>query len=195
MAGHSKGAHIQHRKGAHSRPRRAVNGDAGLDTVRYEGYGPGGTALMVDCLTDNRNRTVAELRHAFDACGGTLGASGAVAYLFNEVGRMTYPPGTDEDGLMAAALQAGAEDVLPGTGGSLEVLTDPLDFETVHAQLSAEGFPPPDAEITQRASIRRPLDPAAARSMVHLLEMLEEIDDVQDVYSNAEIPDEVLASV
>jgi YebC/PmpR family DNA-binding regulatory protein len=247
MAGHSKWANIQHRKGAQDKRRgkifnklireistatrvggadqgsnarlrlavdkararsmpkdtidraieRAVGegGENAFDSIRYEGYGPGGAALMVDCLTDDRSRTVAELRHAFSTWGGTLGASGSVAYLFNQVGLMTYPPGTNQDALMAAALQAGAEDVLASDDGSLEVLTDPLDFETVRVQLVADGFAPTDAQITQRASVPAPLQGEAAESMVHLLEMLEELDDVQDVYSNAEISDEVLARV
>lgn len=247
MAGHSKWANIQHRKGAqdkrrgkifsklireistaartggadqgsnprlrlaidraraHSMPRdtieRAIRRAAGesggvpYDSVRYEGYGPGGAALMVDCLTDNRNRTVAEVRHAFHACGGALGASGSVSYLFNQVGLITYPPGTDEDRLMEAALQAGAEDVVTNPDGSIEVLTDPLDFETVRAHLAADGFDPPAAEITQRASVVAPLEGEAAENMVHLVEMLEDLDDVQSVYSNAQIPDEVLARV
>jgi YebC/PmpR family DNA-binding regulatory protein len=247
MAGHSKWANIQHRKGAQDKRRdkifnklireissaalvggtdqgsnarlrlavdkahaqsmprdtieraikqpRAENGPTPLETVRYEGYGPGGAALMVDCLTDNRNRTVADVRHAFDVCGGALGASGSVAYLFNQVGLMTYPPGTNEDRLMAVALQAGAEDVLASADGSLEVLTDPLDFETVRAQLSADGFAPPDGEITQRAAVSVRLQGEAAEFMAKLLDQLEDLDDVQDVYSNAEIPNEVLARV
>jgi YebC/PmpR family DNA-binding regulatory protein len=165
------------------------------ERLRLEGYGPGGAALMVDCLTDDPERTVAEVRHTLDACGGKLGASGSVAYLFNQVGRMTYPPGTDEDHLMAAALEAGAEDVLASADGSLEVLTDPLDFETVQAHLSADGFPPPDATITERAALSVPLKGEAAKSMLQLLGRLEELEDVQDVYSNAAIPDEVLARV
>jgi YebC/PmpR family DNA-binding regulatory protein len=247
MAGHSKWANIQHRKGAQDKRRgkifnklireismaariggadqgsnarlrlavdkararsmprdtiesaikRAMGEEAGvtLDTVRYEGYGPGGAALMVDCLTDNRNRTVAEVRHAFTKYGGALGADGSVAYLFNQVGLMTYPPGTNVDRLMEAALEAGAEDVLPNDDGSLEVLTDPLDFETVRARLMADGFAPAEGEITQRASTTAKLAGDAAESMARLLDMLDELDDVQSVYSNAEIPDEVLARV
>jgi YebC/PmpR family DNA-binding regulatory protein len=171
------------------------DGSSPFETVRCEGYGPGGAALMVDCLTHNRTRTVADVRHAFDAYGGALGATGSVAYLFNQVGLMTYPPGTNEDRLMAVALQAGAEDVLAQTDGSLEVLTDPLDFETVRAQLSADGFLPPDGQITQRAAVKVRLQGEAAAFMAQLLEKLEDLDDVQDVYSNAEIPDEVLARV
>jgi YebC/PmpR family DNA-binding regulatory protein len=166
------------------------------ERLRLEGYGPGGAALMVDCLTDNPERTVAEVRHTLSSCGGMLGASGSVAYLFNLVGRMTYPPGTNEDHLMEVALEAGAEDVLASSDGSLEVLTDPLDFETVQAHLSADGFPPPpNATITERAALSVPLKGEAAESMMQLLGMLEGLDDVQDVYSNAAIPDEVLARV
>jgi transcriptional/translational regulatory protein YebC/TACO1 len=116
-----------------------------------------------------------------------------VAYLFNQVGLMTYPPGTNEDRLMEVALEAGAEDVLASEDGTLEVLTDPLDFETVRARLMADGFAPPVGEITQRASTIAYLEGEAAESMVQLISMLEDLDDVQSVYSNAEIPDEVLA--
>jgi YebC/PmpR family DNA-binding regulatory protein len=247
MAGHSKWANIQHRKGAHdsrrgkvfsklireisvatrvggpdqgsngrlrlavdkahavSMPRdvieRAISGVAGGDdhaayeTIRYEGYGPGGVAVMVDCVTDDRNRTVADVRHTFVSCGGSLGASGSVAYLFNQVGLMSYPPGTNEDRLMEVALRAGAEDVLAHGDGSIEVLTDPLDYETVRAQLMADGFAPATGEITQRASTTTSLSGAAAEQMVQLLDSLDDLDDVQSVYSNAEIPDEVLARV
>jgi len=245
MAGHSKWANIQHRKGAQdtrrgkvfnklireitsaartggvdqgsnarlrlavdraraqSMPRdtieraikRAAGGEEGAhyDAVRYEGYGPGGAAIMVDCLTDNRNRTVADVRHVFTQYGGHLGAEGSVAYLFNQVGLMTYPPGTNEDRLMEAALTAGAEDVLASSDGSLEVLTDPIDFETVRARLIADGFAPPEGAVTQRASTTAELHGEDAESMVQLLGMLDDLDDVQSVYSNAEIPDEVLA--
>jgi YebC/PmpR family DNA-binding regulatory protein len=201
MAGQSKWVRIHHRKGTHlrlaanNRGRRADLASTGLESVRYEGYGPGGAALMVDCLTDNRTRTVADVRHAFAEHGGALGASGAVAYLFNQVGLMMYPPGTDDEGLMAAALDAGAEDVVAHADGSLEVLTDPIDFETVRARLAADGFAPPNGEITQRAAVSVRLEGPAAEYMAQLLESLEDLDDVQDVYSNAEIPDEVLARV
>ena len=191
MAGHSKWVHVRRRKG--TRLRFAV--DNPRAPVRYEGYGPGGAALMVDCLTDDHRRTGADVRHAFAEHGGALGASGSVEYLFNQVGLMMYPPGTDEDGLMAAALDAGAEDVVPNADGSLEVLTDPLDFETVRARLMADGFAPPDGEITHRAAVSVRLEGDAAEYMAQLLESLEDLDDVQDVYSNAEIPDEVLARV
>ena len=176
---------------------RAVDGEHGaeLHAVRYEGYGPGGVAVIVDCVTDNHSRTVADVRSAFASCGGSLGAVGSVAYLFNQVGLMTYPPGTNEDRLMEVALEAGAEDVLAHTDGSMEVLTDPLDYETVRARLMADGFAPATCEITQRAATCTRLQGEAAESMVQLLDTLDDLDDVQNVYSNAEIPDEVLARV
>jgi YebC/PmpR family DNA-binding regulatory protein len=176
---------------------RSVEGEQGgdLHAVRYEGYGPCGVAVIVDCVTDNHSRTVSDVRHAFSSCGGSLGAVGSVAYLFNQVGYMTYPPGTSEDRLMEVALQAGAEDVLAHHDGSMEVLTDPLDYETVRAQLVADGFAPSTSEITQRASTCTRLQGEAAESMLLLLDTLDDLDDVQNVYSNAEIPDEVLARV
>jgi YebC/PmpR family DNA-binding regulatory protein len=192
MAGQSKWVRITHRKGTHL---RLAADKRGLAPVRYEGYGPGGVALMVDCLTDDPNRTGADVRHTFAEHGGALGASGAVAYLFNAVGLMTYPPDTDEEGLMAAALEAGAEDVVANADRSFDVLTDPLDFETVRARLSAAGFAPPNGEITQRAAVSVRLEGSAAEHLAQLLESLEELDDVQDVYSNAEIPDGFLARV
>lgn len=172
-----------------------VGVDAQLVNVRYEGYGPGGAALMVDCLTDNRSRTVAELRHTFEEHGGHLGAKDSVAYLFNQVGHMIYASSTPLDRLMDAALQAGAEDVLAHTDGSIEVLTDPLDFETVRAQLEVDGFPPALSEITERASNTAALQGEAAECMLRLLDQLEDLDDVLNVYSNAAIPNEVLARV
>ena len=247
MAGHSKWANIQHRKGTQDGRRgkvinklireltvatriggsdqgsngrlrlavdkasaaslskdeidkaisRAVGGTQGADlhAVRYEGYGPGGVAVIVDCVTDNHKRTMSDVRSAFASCGGSLGAVGSVAYLFNQVGLMMYPSGTSEDRLMEVALEAGAEDVLAHADGSMEVLTDPLDYETVRARLMADGFAPSTSEITQRASSCTRLQGAAAESMVQLLDKLDNLDDVQNVYSNAEIPDEVLARV
>jgi YebC/PmpR family DNA-binding regulatory protein len=176
---------------------RAAGGEQGADlhAVRYEGYGPGGVAVIVDCVTDNYSRTASDVRSAFASCGGSLGAAGSVAYLFNQVGLMTYPPGTSEDRLMEVALEAGAEDVLAHTDGSMEVLTDPLDYETVRARLMADGFAPHTCQITQRASTCTRLQGEAAESMVQLLDRLDDLDDVQNVYSNAEIPDEVLARV
>ncbi|MDH3748458.1 MAG: YebC/PmpR family DNA-binding transcriptional regulator [Gammaproteobacteria bacterium] len=245
MAGHSKWANIQHRKGAQDKKRgklftklireitvaakmgggdadsnprlrlaidkakaqsmpkdnieRAVKRGAGaLDgadyqEMRYEGYGPGGTAVMVDCLTDNKNRTVAEIRRAFTKFGGNLGADGSVNYLFNHVGQLLYSAGSDEDAIMEAAIDAGAEDVVVDDYGSIEVLTEPTDYETVKTTMTGAGYEPESAQLTMRASTNATLDVKAATSMVKMLESLEDLDDVQQVYSNADISDDVLA--
>lgn len=178
--------------------RAIKRGAGGLDAdqvqeVRYEGYGPGGAAVMVDCMTDNRNRTVAEVRHAFTKCGGNLGTENSVAYLFTRSGVLGYPSGSDEDAIMAAALEAGADDVVVNEDGSIEVLLSPEQFPTARAAMTTAGFPPEYAEITERASTLAALAGDEAGSMVKLLEMLEELDDVQNVYSNADIADDVLA--
>src|SRR6056297_675466 len=179
---------------------RAVKRGAGdqdsdnLEEVRYEGYGPGGTAVMVDCLTDNRNRTVADVRHAFSKYGGNLGADGSVAYLFNHCGQLLYPPGSDEDAITEAAIHAAAEDVVVAGDHSIEVLTDPAEFESVRDAMAAAGFPPEEAETTMRASTSADLGGKEAVSMVKLLEALEDLDDVQNVYTNAELPDEAYES-
>ena len=247
MAGHSKWANIQHRKGAQDKKRgklftklireitvaakmggsdpdanprlrmaidkakgqsmpkdnieRAVKRGAGetdgadYQEIRYEGYGPGGTAVMVDCLTDNRNRTVAEVRHAFTKFGGNLGADGSVNYLFNHVGQLLYSPASDEDTIMEAAIDAGAEDVVVDDDGSIEVLTEPGDFEAVRDAMIGNGLEPENAELTMRASTNAELGVNEAGSMVKMLEMLEDLDDVQQVYSNADISDDVLAQL
>jgi len=247
MAGHSKWANIQHRKGAQDKKRgklftklireitvaakmgggdidanprlrlavdkakaqsmpkdnidRAIKRGSGeMDSddfmeIRYEGYGPGGTAVMVDCLTDNRNRTVADVRHAFSKFGGNLGADGSVNYLFNEVGQLLFPAGTDEHAVMDAAIEAGAEDVITENDGSIEVLTDPGDFETVRNAMVAAGLEAESAEITMRASTNSELGVKEAASMIKMLEMLEDLDDVQDVYSNADISEDILAEL
>ena len=177
---------------------RRATGEAGADTleeVRYEGYGPGGTAVMVDCVTDNRNRTVAEIRFAFSKCGGSLGTGGSVAYLFSKVGQLSFPPGTDEDRLMEAALEAGAEDVVANDDGSLEVLTVPEEFGDVRDGIVSDGLEPEQAEVTMRPSTSVSLDTDDARQVVRLLDMLEDLDDVQQVYSNVEISDEILAEI
>ncbi len=166
---------------------------AQLEEVRYEGYAPGGVAVMVDCMTDNRNRTVAEVRHAFSKCGGSLGTEGSVAYLFTKAGVIGFPAGTDEDRVMEAALEAGAEDVVTQEDGSIEVLTTPERFVDVKEALLARGLEPEHAEVTMRASTSVSLGEEEARKMVKLLEMLEDLDDVQNVYSNADIAEEVLA--
>jgi YebC/PmpR family DNA-binding regulatory protein len=175
--------------------KRATGGE-GADSfqeVRYEGYGPGGVAVMVKCLTDNRNRTVSDVRYAFSKHGGNLGADGSVSYLFNQVGLIAFAPGLDEERVLDAALEAGAEDVVTNSDGSIEVLTDPADFEKVRDALARAGFTPAEAEVTMRASTSTPLTGAQAQSMLDMLEALEDLDDVQDVYSNADIADEVLA--
>ncbi|MEQ9562439.1 MAG: YebC/PmpR family DNA-binding transcriptional regulator [Woeseiaceae bacterium] len=247
MAGHSKWANIQHRKGAQDKKRgkiftklikeitvaarmgggdiasnprlrlavdkakaqsmprdnidRAIKrGSGALDgsdyqEIRYEGYGPGGTAVIVDAMTDNRNRTVADVRHAFTKFGGNLGADGSVSYLFNHVGFLYYPPGSDEDRIMEAAIEAGAEDVIVDSDKSIEVLTDPGDFEAIRDTMRAAGLEPESSELTLRASMSAELDIDTAGSMVKMLEMLEDLDDVQNVYSNADISDDILAQL
>ncbi len=172
----------------------AVDG-VNYETVVYEGYGPGGTAVMVNCLTDNRNRTVAEVRHAFSKAGGNLGTDGSVAYLFTKVGSLSYPATVDEDAVMEAALEAGAEDVLTHDDGSMEVMTTPEDYLTVKEAMIAAGFEPEHAEVTMQASTHAELDAKDAEKMLRLQERLEDLDDVQDVYSNAEISDEVLTQL
>ncbi|MEL6949186.1 MAG: YebC/PmpR family DNA-binding transcriptional regulator [Pseudomonadota bacterium] len=247
MAGHSKWANIQHRKGAQDKKRgklftklireitvaarmgggdldanprlrlavdkakgqsmpkdnieRAIkrgSGELGGDDyleIRYEGYGPGGTAVMVDCMTDNRNRTVAEVRHAFSKFGGNLGADGSVAYLFAHVGLLDYAAGSDEDAIMGAAIEAGAEDVIVGDDGAIEVLTTPAEFEQVRDAMLAAEFEPESAEVTMRAETSASLDRGAAETMLKLLDVLEDLDDVQQVYSNADIADDILATL
>ena len=247
MAGHSKWANIQHRKGRQDAKRgklftklireitvsarmgggdpdanprlraaidnalsnnmtkdtveRAIKRGAGgddaenVEEIRYEGYGPSGVAIMVDCMTDNRNRTVAEVRHAFSKCGGNLGTDGSVAYLFTKTGMISYPAGTDENGLMEAALEAGADDVISNEDGTIDILTAPDDFVTVKEAMTGAGYEPESAEITMRAATVTRLDLDHAQSMLRLIDMLEDLDDVQKVYSNADIPDAVIAQL
>ena len=247
MAGHSKWANIQHRKGkqdakrgklftklireitvaaklgggdsdANPRLRAAIDnglsnnmtrdtieravkrgagGDEGgnVDELRYEGYGPGGVAILVDTMTDNKNRTVAEVRHAFSKFGGNLGTDGSVSYLFVKVGLISFSGGLDEDALMEAALEGGADDVISNDDGSIDIITEPDLFVDTKEALLGAGFEPENAEITMRASIPNELDKKGAESMLKLLDMLEDLDDVQKVYSNAEIPDDVLAEI
>jgi YebC/PmpR family DNA-binding regulatory protein len=175
--------------------KRGSGGGDGEDyiEVRYEGYAPGGVAVLVECLTDNRNRTVGEVRHAFSKCGGNLGADGSVGYLFQHCGVISYPPGVDEERLMNVALEAGAEDIVPNEDGSVDVITAPADFEGVRAALVAQGMEPADAEVTMRAATGVAVDGDDAGQVLKLLEMLEDLDDVQEVYSNAELSDDVLA--
>jgi len=166
-----------------------------FESIRCEAYGPGGAALIVDCRTDSRDRTVAQVREVVRAHGGYMGARGAVSYLFNEVGRLVFTPGPDATRLTRVAVQAGAEDVIAAGAPqrSLEVLTDPIDFETVRVALQAAGFVPISAQVTYRASITVPLEGEAAVAMLHMIEALKALNEVENVYTNVEIPDEVLA--
>jgi YebC/PmpR family DNA-binding regulatory protein len=247
MAGHSKWANIQYRKGAQdakrgklftklireitvsarlgggdiaSNPRlraavdkalsnnmtkdtieRAIKRGSGaqegdnFEEIRYEGYGPGGVAVMADCLTDNRNRTVADVRHAFSKCGGNLGTEGSVAYLFSHSGVISFPYGSDEDRIMAVAVEAGAEDVIVNDDGSIDVITTPEEFDAVRQAMTDARLIPEQAEITMRASTNAQLGLEDATRMVKLFEMLEELDDVQQVYSNADISEEIMARI
>jgi YebC/PmpR family DNA-binding regulatory protein len=163
-----------------------------FEEVRYEGYGPGGVAVMVDCVTDNRNRTVAEVRHAFSKAGGNLGTDGSVAYQFSKAGILSYPSGSDEDQIMEAALDAGAEDVLGYDDGSVDVLTEPDNFVDIKAAMVDAGLAPEQAEVTMRASNTQSLELDDAEKMIRLLERLEDLDDVQEVYSNADISEDIL---
>ncbi|MEI7532047.1 MAG: YebC/PmpR family DNA-binding transcriptional regulator [Betaproteobacteria bacterium] len=241
MAGHSKWANIQHRKGRQdekrgkvwtkvireitvaakmgggdlaSNPRlrlaidkakdvnmpsdniqRAIAKGTGslegvnYEEIRYEGYGPNGVAIMVDCLTDNRTRTVAEVRHAFSKNGGNLGTDGSVAYIFKHCGQLMFAPTIDENTLMDASLEAGAEDVITHDDLSKEVITSPTDFSTVKAALINSGMTPEFGEITMRADNEVELTGDNAIVMQKLLDALENLDDIQNVYSNATFPD------
>jgi len=165
------------------------------ENIRYEGYGPGGTAVIVDCLTDNRNRAVGEVRHAFTKAGGNLGTDGSVAYLFSKVGILSYAPSVNEDTLMEAALEAGAEDVISFDDGAVDVLTTPENYLAVKDTLIAVGFEPDNAEVTMQASTMAELDADDAEKMMRLIDRLEDLDDVQAVYSNADISDEIMAGL
>ena len=157
------------------------------EEARYEGYGPGGAAVMVDCLTDNRTRTVAEVRHAFTKNGGNLGSDGSVAYLFKHCGQFVFAPGTSEDRVMEVGLEAGAEDVVRNDDGSIELVCAPADFVAVRAALEKAGFKPELAEITMKPSTEAQLSGGEAARMRQLLDALETLDDVQDVYTTAVI--------
>ena len=239
MAGHSKWANIQHRKGRQDEKRGKVwtrvireimvaarqgGGDiptnprlrlavdkakaanmpadtikrnidkatgnlegVNYEEIRYEGYGIGGAAIIVDCMTDNRVRTVAEVRHAFSKYGGNLGTEGSVAFQFKHCGQLVFAPGTSEDKVMEVALESGAEDVITGDDGSIEVLTPPADFEAVKNALEAAGLKAEIAEVTMRAENTIALEGEDSQRMQKLLDVLEDLDDVQDVFHNAEL--------
>jgi YebC/PmpR family DNA-binding regulatory protein len=162
---------------------------AQYEEIRYEGYGPGGVAVMVDCQTDNRTRTVGEVRHAFSKHGGNLGTDGSVAYLFRKLGVLSYAPGASEDKIVEAALEAGADDVATQDDGSIEVLAAPDNFAAVVEAMGTAGLKPDHAEITQRAANDVALAGEEAETMWKLIEVLEDLDDVQHVYSNADFTD------
>jgi YebC/PmpR family DNA-binding regulatory protein len=242
MAGHSKWANIQHRKGRQDEKRGKVwtrvireimvaarqgGGDiptnprlrlavdkakaanmpadtikrnidkatgnlegVSYEEIRYEGYGIGGAAIIVDCMTDNRVRTVAEVRHAFSKYGGNLGTEGSVAFQFKHCGQLVFAPGTSEDKVMEVALEAGAEDVITGDDGSIEVLTPPAEFEAVKNALEAAGLKAEIAEVTMRAENTIALEGEDAQRMQKLLDVIEDLDDVQDVFHNAELAEQ-----
>ncbi|MFA7444084.1 MAG: YebC/PmpR family DNA-binding transcriptional regulator, partial [Lysobacteraceae bacterium] len=158
---------------------------------RYEGYAPGGVAVIVDCMTDNRQRTVADVRHAFSKHGGNLGTDGSVAFMFSKLGVLSYAPGADEGRITEAAIEAGAEDIkVYEDDGSIEVLTTPESFEAVKQAMSAAGLAPDDAEVTFRAENDIAVEGDTAKAVAKMLERLEDLDDVQNVYSNADLPAE-----
>tara|TARA_R110002153_G_scaffold178649_1_gene331919 strand:- start:9460 stop:10212 length:753 start_codon:yes stop_codon:yes gene_type:complete len=247
MAGHSKWANIQHRKGAQDAKRgklftkfireisvaakesgsdpvnnprlrtaidKALSGNMTRDVIeratkrgagelegvtyeeiRYEGYGPSGIAIMLDCLTDNRNRTVAEVRNVFSKRGGNMGTDGSVAYLFNKKGIISLPVGTDEDAVMEVALEAGAEDIVTNADSSVDVFTSPDDFDAVKEALISGEFASESAEVTMHPELTTSLDVDDARKAMAMIEAFEDLDDVQNVYSNADFSDEVMAQL
>lgn len=171
------------------------SGDAegeNYEELRYEGYGAVGVAVMVDCLTDNRNRTVGEVRHAFTKRGGNLGTDGSVSYLFTKQGIISYAAGADEDQVMEIALEAGAEDVVSNDDGSIDVVTTPESFVDVKEAMVAAGLEPENADITMTPSTSVELELDDARKVMGLIDMLEDLDDVQNVYTNADFSDEVM---
>ncbi|MCL1066906.1 YebC/PmpR family DNA-binding transcriptional regulator [Shewanella olleyana] len=180
---------------------RAVKRGAGeldgqqLDTIIYEGYGPGGTAVMVETMTDNKNRTVSGVRNAFSKSGGNLGTDGSVAYMFTKSGVISYDANIDEDELMDAALEAGAEDVITHDNGAFDVMTTPDAFGSVKDALDAAGFEAINAEVTMIAGTKADLDADTAAKFMRLIDNLEDHDDVQEVYHNAEISDEVMETL
>jgi len=180
---------------------RAIKRGAGasegenFDEVRYEGYGPNGVAILVDCLTDNINRTVSEVRHAFSKCGGNLGTDGSVAYLFSKIGVISYPPGADEDIIMEQAMEAGAEDIINNDDDSIDVITTPETFTDIKEALIAAGLEPRHAEIEMKPSVNVDMDLEGAEKVMRLIDMLEDLDDVQNVYSNADFSEEVMAQL
>jgi YebC/PmpR family DNA-binding regulatory protein len=178
--------------------KRGAGGEDGADMMelRYEGYGPDGVAIMVDCLTDNKNRSVAEVRHAFTKTGGNLGTDGSVSYLFTKTGIITFAPGADEEIIMDAAIEAGASDVETNDDGSIEITTEPDDMVNVKEALIAAELTPDMSDITMVAATSVDItDQESAEKVLKLIDMLEDLDDVQDVYSNADISDDILEKI
>jgi len=165
------------------------------EEIVYEGYGPNGVAVLVECLTDNRNRTVAEVRHAFSKHGGNLGTSGSVAFLFNKIGMLTFPQGSDEEKIMEAALEAGADDVIVNNDTSIDVTTTPENFISVKEKIQELGLLPEQADVIMQATTSVDLELEDAQKAMRLIDALEDLDDVQKVHSNAEITDEVMANL
>ncbi len=161
------------------------------EEVRYEGYASGGAAVLVECATDNRNRTVSEVRHVFSKHGGNLGTDGSVAYLFTKVGTLVFSAGSDEEKIMEAAIEAGADDIRTDDDGSIEVVTTPENFEAVKSELVGNGLEPELAEVGQRPANETPVEGEEAEKVLRLLDALEELDDVQDVFTNASFPTEL----
>ncbi|MGB5621553.1 MAG: YebC/PmpR family DNA-binding transcriptional regulator [Gammaproteobacteria bacterium] len=165
---------------------------ADFEEVRYEGYGPGGAAVMVECMTDNRNRTVADVRHAFSKFGGNLGSDGSVAFLFKHCGVLSYPAGADDNAILEAALEAGADDVVVNDDGSVDVITEPAEFESVKEKMLAASNKPESAEVTMWPTTSADLEDDQAVSMLKMLDLLEDLDDVQNVYTNADMDPDLL---
>ncbi len=164
------------------------------EEVRYEGYGQGGTAIMVDCLTDNRNRTVAEVRHAFSKHGGNLGTDGSVSYMFSKLGLITFVSG-DEDVILEIVLECGADDIVTNSDGSIDVLTSPEDFFNVKDALISSNLKPQHSQIIMEPSSRIELNLNEAEKFIKLIDKLEDLDDTQEVHHNADISDEVMAQL
>lgn len=175
--------------------KRGTGGMEGetVEEIRYEGYGPGGTAVMVECMTNNRNRTVGEVRHAFSKHGGNLGTDGSVAYLFKKQGQITFAPGVDEERLMELSLELGADDIIVNDDDSVDVITTPETFMQIKDALVKTGFQPAQSEVGMIASTNVAItDKETAEKVLGLTDALEDLDDVQAVYSNADIAEEVL---
>lgn len=166
--------------------------EAQLEELRYEGYAPGGVAVMVDCMTDNRNRTAGEVRHAFTKCGGNMGSDGSVSYLFKHQGIISFASSSDEEKILEVAIDAGASDVANNADGSIDVMTTPENFNAVQEALTKANLIAQNAEVTMNASVQVALDKDTAEKVLKMIDMLEDLDDVQNVYTNAEFSEEIM---